>query len=150
PFVMKSAGQFRLPAPPALTDDAYKHALVAVQAIGGDPAHGTGTSRTMRQTHIGVFFGYDGTPGLCAPPRLYNQIVRKIALQQKMRGVSKMARLFALANVAMADAGIAAWESKYYYQYWRPITGIREAENGNPAWHPLGAPNTNTAGPNFT
>jgi membrane-associated phospholipid phosphatase len=62
-----------------------------------------------------------------------------------------MARLFALVNVAMADAGIAAWESKYYYQYWRPVTGIRNAStNSDPTWYPLGAPDTNTSGPNFT
>jgi hypothetical protein len=57
----------------------------------------------------------------------------------------------------MADAGIALWESKYYYEFWRPITGIREADvDGNPAtvgdptWAPLGAPFSNGGGPNFT
>ena len=65
----------------------------------------------------------------------------------------------------MADAGIAIWESKYFYQYWRPITGIREADanqalslpgDGNPAtvadpsFRPLGAPASNLTGPNFT
>lgn len=151
PFVLKSAAQFRSAPPPALSNPAYVRAWDAVYAIGGDPAHGTATSRTRSQTHTGVFFGYDGTPGLCAPPRIYNQIVRKIALQQEIRSVSKMARLFALANVAMADAGIASWESKYFYQYWRPVTGIRNAAtNADPSWYPLGAPDTNTAGPNFT
>ncbi len=65
----------------------------------------------------------------------------------------------------MADAAIAIWESKYYYQYWRPVTGIREADagtgptglgDGNPAtigdpnFSPLGAPASNLNGPNFT
>jgi hypothetical protein len=77
----------------------------------------------------------------------------------------EMARLMALVNVAMADAGIAVWESKYFYEYWRPITGIRESDpgtgpsglgDGNPATHgdvnfmPLGAPASNLHGPNFT
>jgi hypothetical protein len=77
----------------------------------------------------------------------------------------ELARLLALVNVAMADAGIAIWESKYHYQYWRPVTGIREADertgptgrgDGNPAtvgdttYLPLGAPASNLAGPNFT
>jgi len=77
----------------------------------------------------------------------------------------ELARLLALANVAMADAGIAIWESKYFYQYWRPITGIRESDvdtgptgagDGNPAtvgdpnFMPLGAPASNLMGPNFT
>jgi membrane-associated phospholipid phosphatase len=58
--------------------------------------------------------------------------------------------LFALANVAMADAAIAAWESKYFYQYVRPVTAIRNASKETASWYPLGAPNTNTKGPNFT
>jgi hypothetical protein len=70
-----------------------------------------------------------------------------------------------LVNVAMADAGIAIWESKYYYDFWRPVTGIRESDlgtgptgigDGNPAticdptFSPLGAPASNLEGPNFT
>ena len=45
--------------------------------------------------------------------------------------VVELARLLALVNVAMADAGIAIWESKYFYQFWRPVTGIREADAGH-------------------
>src|SRR5207249_9580297 len=71
----------------------------------------------------------------------------------------------ALVNTAMADAGIAVWESKYYYQLWRPVAGIRESDansalslpgDGNPAtvadptFAPLGAPASNLTGPNFT
>ncbi len=155
PFVMKAADQFRAPVPPPLTSPEYEKAWNKVFRIGGDPDHGTPTIRTFTQTHIGKFWGYDATPGLCAPPRLYNQIVRTIALQQKMLTAAEIARLFALANVAMADAGIAAWESKYFYQYWCPVTAIRNASDhdgmrADPAWYPLGAPNTNTNGPNFT
>jgi hypothetical protein len=76
-----------------------------------------------------------------------------------------MARLLALVNTAMADAGIAIWESKYYYQLWRPVTGIRESDAGtgptglgdanpdtvcDPTFSPLGAPASNLTGPNFT
>jgi membrane-associated phospholipid phosphatase len=153
PFVLTSASQFRAPTPPALTDNAYRQAWNAVYLIGGDPAHGTSTIRTAKQTFIGKFWAYDGTPNLCAPPRLYNQIVRTIALQQKMLTVPEIARLFALANTAMADAAIAAWESKYFYQYWRPVTGIRNASpplTADPTWYPLGGQDTNTHGPNFT
>lgn len=75
------------------------------------------------------------------------------------------ARLLALVNVAMADAGIAIWESKFYYQFWRPVCGIREANvgtgptglgdgnsstHGDPNFMPLGAPASNLNGPNFT
>ena len=77
----------------------------------------------------------------------------------------ELSRLLALVNTAMADAGIAIWESKYYYDFWRPVTGIREADagtgptgegDGNPAtlgdptFSPLGAPASNLNGPNFT
>jgi hypothetical protein len=109
PFVMKAADQFRAPVPAALTDREYEKAWQDVFRIGGDPEHGTPTIRTVLQTHIAKFWGYDGTPGLCAPPRLYNQIVRTIALQHKMLNVPEIARLFALANVAMADSGLVRW-----------------------------------------
>jgi hypothetical protein len=150
PFVMTSSDQFRAPVPPTLTSDAYKKAFKDVFRVGGDPAHGTNTSRTGKQTFIAKFWSYDGTPGLCAPPRLYNMIARTIALQQKMLKVPDIARLFALVNVAMADAAIASWDSKYFYQYWRPVTGIRNAAlplQADPTFYPLGAQATNTAGP---
>jgi hypothetical protein len=79
PFVMTSASQFRAPVPPSLTDEAYKKAYNEVVRVGGDPAHGT--SRTEPQTFEAVFWGYDATPGLCAPPRLYNMIARTVALR---------------------------------------------------------------------
>jgi hypothetical protein len=150
---MTSADQFRPPPPPSLTSDAYKQAFNEVYRLGGDPLHGTNTSRTDRQTYIAKFWSYDGTPEICAPAREYNMVTRTIALQQKMLGVPYIARLFALVNTSLADAGIAAWESKYFYQYWRPITGIRNAVPplpADPAFYPLGAQDTNTAGPNFT
>jgi len=79
--------------------------------------------------------------------------------------VLELARLLALVNVSMADTGIAIWESKYHYQFWRPITGIRESDAGtgptgagdgnaatagDPNFTPLGAPASNLNGPNFT
>ncbi|PZR92600.1 MAG: hypothetical protein DLM68_02020 [Hyphomicrobiales bacterium] len=71
-----------------------------------------------------------------------------------MGKVPEIARLFALINVAMADVGIASWESKFFYQYWRPVTAIRNAARGlprDPGFYPLGAQATNTImGPDFT
>lgn len=87
---------------------------------------------------------------------MYNQIARTVALD---RGLSSFetARLLALLNVAMADAAIASWDSKFFYDYWRPVTAIQRGdEDGNdativvPDYKPLGAPRSNTAGPNFT
>ncbi len=154
PFVMTSGNQFRPPPPPDLDDTAYVSAYKDVFSVGGDPAHGTATSRTAPQSVEAVFWGYDATPGLCAPPRLYDMIARTVALSQNFRNLLEFARYLALVNVAMADAAISSWEAKFFYQYWRPITGIRNNTNPNvttdPAFYPLGAPATDTAGPNFT
>ena len=163
PFVIESAQQFRIPPPPAMNSPEYTAAFNEVKALGGDGIT-TPTTRTKEQTEIGIFWAYDGTPSLCAPPRLYNQVALHIADQMRTSDVD-LARLLALVNTAMADAGIASWESKYYYETWRPVTGIREADigtgptgagDGNAAtlgdvnFRPLGAPASNLMGPNFT
>ena len=165
PFALETSEQFRVPPPPRLDSPEYTAAFHEVKAVGGDGVV-TPTTRTAEQTLIGTYWAYDGTPSLCAPPRLYNQITMRIAHKMGTdTNALELARLLALVNVAMADAGIAVWESKYYYQYWRPVTGIREADehtgptglgDGNPAtagditYSPLGAPASNLTGPNFT
>jgi len=165
PFTLAASDQFRAPVPPALDSPEYTAAYNATKAIGGDGIV-TPTTRTPDQTLIGIYWAYDGTPSLCAPPRLYNQLTVHIAdLEGTSSDVLKFARLLALVNVAMADAAIAVWDSKYFYQFWRPITGIRESDKGtgptglgdgnpdtigDPNWTPLGAPGSNFGGPNFT
>jgi len=165
PFVIQSASQFRAPVPPALSSAAYAAAYNEVKALGGDGLPGgTPTQRTEEQSFIGVYWAYDGTPSLCAPPRLYNQVTLTIAKQKGTKGL-QLARLLALVNVGMADAALAAWDSKYFYQLWRPVTGIREADPGtgptgagdnNPGttgdvnFTPFGAPASNLGGPDFT
>jgi hypothetical protein len=164
PFVLRTSNQFRPPAPPALNSIAYATAYNEAKAFGGDGIV-TPTSRTDEQTMIGLFWAYDGTPSLCAPPRLYNQIAMRIADIRHTNDVVELARLLALVNVAMADAGIAVWESKFYYDFWRPVTGIRESDPGTGptgvgdgnnltlgdlTFSPLGAPASNLNGPNFT
>ena len=155
PFVVQSGSQFRVPPPPAMNSPEYTAAYNEAKSFGGDGVH-TPTVRTAEQSFIGIFWAYDGTPSLCAPPRLYNQITVHIADQMNLNTI-QLARLLALANTAMADAGISIWESKYYYDFWRPVGGIREADtDGNantisdPAFMPLGAPASNLTGPNFT
>ena len=153
PFVLKAGDQFRVPPPPDLDSREYTAAFNEVKALGGDGVV-TPTARTADQTVAGIYWAYDGTPSLCAPPRLYNQIAMHIAEQRKT-GAIELARLLALINTAMADAGIAIWESKYHYEFWRPITGIRESDGNpqtvqDPTYSPLGAPASNLTGPNFT
>jgi hypothetical protein len=163
PFVLRSSDQFRAPDPPDLGSLEYAAAFTETDALGGDGIV-TPTIRTPEQTFIGIFWAYDATPSLCAPPRLYNQVTMQIAGQKGTGGI-ELARLLALVNVAMADAAIAIWESKYHYQFWRPVTGIRESDPGtgptglgdgnrrtvgDPDFSPLGAPASNLSGPNFT
>jgi hypothetical protein len=88
---------------------------------------------------------------------MYNQLVRSVALQQGLNSVPVAARLFALTNTAMADAAISAWDTKWTYQFWRPVTAIRSSDQGgntkvhvDSTWIPLGGQATNTSGPNFT
>jgi hypothetical protein len=163
PFVMRSAKQFRVPPPPSMKSQEYINAFYEVLTLGGDGVS-TSTIRTDDQTLAGIYWAYDGTPSLCAPPRLYNQIAVRIANKMGSNMI-ETARLLALVNVAMADSGIAIWESKYFYQVWRPVCGIRESDpgtgptgwgddnsstQGDPNFMPLGAPASNLNGPNFT
>ncbi|HSK01127.1 MAG TPA: hypothetical protein VK932_07795 [Kofleriaceae bacterium] len=117
--------------------------------------------RTVDQTVIGLFWAYDGPREIGTPPRLYNQIVARIAVARG-NTEAENARLFALVNAAMADAGTLAWDQKYEHDLWRPVLGIREHERSmGPAasraandiandadigWLPLGAPATNSTG----
>jgi PAP2 superfamily len=163
PLVLRSSKQFRVPPPPDVTSWAYAEAYNEVKRLGGDGTT-TETERTDDQTIAGIYWAYDGTPSLCAPPRLYNQIAVQIADQMGTDTVD-LARLLAVVNLAMSDAGIASWESKYHYAYWRPVAGIRESDRGtgpsgkgdrnsetigDPTFSPLGAPASNLQGPNFT
>src|SRR5205814_6653083 len=106
-FGMKSLQSFVIPPPPALNSPEYAAAFNEVKSLGDVNS----TTRTTDQTQIGLFWAYDGTKGLGTPPRLYNQIATVIAEQQGNTEYQN-ARMFALINVAMADAGIAAWNDK--------------------------------------
>lgn len=112
----------------------------------------------------GVFWAYDSSNLIGTPPRLYNQILRKVMWEKKFekeeQRTAEFVRLFALVNAAMTDAGIFAWREKYLYEFWRPLSGVREHDPGSgpdadcgsphigpladPFWLTLGAPSTNT------
>jgi hypothetical protein len=165
PFVVASADKYRPKPPPVLGDADFITAYKAVKRLGGDPTADsvaprwpTQTDRTngavldaQNETFKGIFWAYDGTASLCAPPRLYNMVATSIALSEKpIEKVEEMARFLALINVAMCDAGICAWEAKYHYAYARPISAIRATGadtttegQRDPNWTPLGAPVSN-------
>ncbi len=137
PFAMASGSQFRPAPPPTLDSAQYAAALDEVFRLGVKQ----NSSRTADQTAIAAFWADGG--GTATPPGHWNQIAADLALQ---RGNSTVvnARLFAMLNVALADAAIASWDAKYAHNMWRPISAIRSAgEDGNPAtvpdttWLPL-------------
>ncbi|KAK4463513.1 phosphatidic acid phosphatase type 2/haloperoxidase [Cladorrhinum samala] len=117
-------------------------------AVVSDPR----VRRSARQHATGHFFAYDGVNLIGTPPRLYNQIIRKVAYERRPAADltaeannADFARLFALCNVAVADAGIFSWKEKYTFEFWRPLNGIREHPSGlgDPFFQTVGAPETN-------
>jgi hypothetical protein len=169
PFVISSVtGDAPLKAPYGLTSQEYADAYDQVVIQGKDNITQLGHD-FRKNAVIGLFWGYDGANKLGTPPRLYNQVVRAIPELKTLSHVEQI-RLLTAINIAMADAGIAAWYWKYHYDFWRPVVGIREADpgwgptgkgdgntlrqrRGNPFWLPLGAPRSNPTklpGRNFT
>jgi hypothetical protein len=145
PFAIPSTAAIPTPPVPALTSLEYTMAYNQAKALGQDVS----SVRTTDETELGIFWGYDVARGLGDPPRLYNQIAQLIAAQEN-NSVGDNARMFALINLTMADAGIQAWGVKYRDIFWRPVVAIQQGNtDGNPdtvadpTWRPLGAPKTN-------
>jgi len=158
PFVLQDVDSLLPGPPPKLDSAAYAAQFNQVKAIGAVDS----ITRKEFEAFGGVFWAYDGTPELCAPPRLYNQFALQVVEQNalgmhSLMDTSDLARFLALINTAMADTAIVTWKAKWQYAFWRPITAIQfNGDDGNPetiadpAWQPLGAPATNGRGPNFT
>ena len=132
PFAVKSPEQFRAKRPPELTSEEYARDFAEVKALGAL----TGSSRTEEQTAIGIFWS-DNTPVQ------WHRALRAVSTTY-VHDIAESSRLFALASFATADAIITCWETKKYYNYWRPVTAIPlGADDGNPAtdsdreWKPL-------------
>lgn len=119
PFVLESSSQFRAPPPPPLDSPEYAQEIAYVNKVGNRD----GAERTEYQTLSTPFWSDD--LGSATPPGHWNVIARDIV---QTRGFSELeiARIFALINVAGADAGITCWETKYFYSTWRPETALRE------------------------
>jgi membrane-associated phospholipid phosphatase len=121
PFAMNSSSQFRPPGPPALNSEQYAADYNEVKALGA----ALGSTRTADQSQIALFWA-DGA-GTETPPGHWNSIAQIIAAGQG-NTLEENARLFALLNIAMADAAICAWDAKYTFHFWRPVTAIAFAE----------------------
>jgi hypothetical protein len=121
PFTIKDATQFRSPPPPSLDSGKYVREYDEVKALGSINS----TARTKPQTDLANFY----TDNFLA---LWERTLRGIA-NTNINNIGDSARLFALANLAAADAIIAAWDGKRFYHFWRPITAIQEGDtDGNP------------------
>jgi PAP2 superfamily len=121
PFAMSSSSQFRPPGPPSLDSERYAADYNEVKELGA----AIGSTRTDDQTEIALFWA-DGV-GTETPPGHWNSIAQTISDIQGDT-LQQNARLFALLNIAMADAGICAWDAKYAFHFWRPVTAINYVE----------------------
>ncbi|MGE0825831.1 MAG: vanadium-dependent haloperoxidase [Candidatus Binatia bacterium] len=134
PFTLESPSQFRADPPPRLTSARYRKDYNEVKAVGALDS----TSRTPEQTELAYFWA-DNTAVL------WNRAIQGLVTDGEMLlTLGESARLFALVNLAGADAAITCWDSKYTYVFWRPITAIQEGDNdgnpktiGDPNWQPL-------------
>src|SRR5437867_5485059 len=126
PFTMSDHAQFRPPGPPALDSAKWAAAFNEVKALGA----AVGSTRTADQSQIAEFWA-DGA-GTETPPGHWNHIAQDVGAAQG-NTMEENARLFALLNLAMADAALCAWDAKYNFHNWRPVTAIRLADlDGNP------------------
>ena len=127
PWVMTSGDQFRPGPPPALASETWKRDFNEIKAVGGK----TSMQRTPEQTAIAQFWE-------ATLPNVYWPVARSVA-SASGRDVSDNARLLALAAMAMDDALIAVFDAKYTYNFWRPVTAIRNAEGDarDPGWMPF-------------
>ena len=137
PFAISATADFRPAPPPELTSFEFTEAFMEVKALGAADS----STRTDDETEL-AFFWEDGA-GSATPPGHWQIIAREFAIRAGFT-LSENARLFALLSIAQADAAIAAWDCKYYFDHFRPYTGItRAAEDGNdltdpdPFWLPL-------------
>jgi hypothetical protein len=121
PFALERANQFRPGPPPALTSDTYSDVFNEVKSLG----IANSTSATPDQALTGHF--WNG-----AIQNYWNEITQTASLRHELT-TAQSARLFALLNLTFADGVIAFYDAKYTYNFWRPVTAIREAAtDGNP------------------
>jgi hypothetical protein len=134
PFALTSPSQFRAKPPPSLKSAEWARDYNEIKELGAKNS----TKRTARQTEDARFW-------LLVGPRAYNPLPRQIVIAKNM-DLLDSARFMALFSVAAADAIIAVFDAKYKYEFWRPITAIRNGDiDGNPAterdatWQPIDA-----------
>jgi PAP2 superfamily len=132
PFALASASQFRPPPPLALSSKAWADDFNEIKSVGARNS----PTRSPQATETARFW-------LMVGPPAYHPIARQL-IDRKQLGVIDSARFMALYAVALTDAYIAVFDAKYHYDFWRPITAIRNGDLGgnpstqrDPTWQPL-------------
>lgn len=133
PFGLVAGSQFRLPAPPALHTGKYANDYLEVMLLGRIDS----PFRPQDRTDVARFYA------AASPVQVFNSAARQVSAAQG-KSLSENARIFALLAMAMGDASIACWDTKYHYNFWRPQTAIQNGDlDGNagtdwdPTWLPL-------------
>jgi hypothetical protein len=132
PWALNSGSQFRPAGPPSLKSARYARDYNEVREVGSL----TSSVRTAEQTEISRFW-------LATPSAIWNGVARQI-IAAKNLDLSSAARTLALMYMSTSDAGVACWDAKYTYNFWRPTTAIRQGDLddnartvADPAWAPL-------------
>lgn len=132
PWVIQTGSQFRPDAPPSLDSGRYARDYNEIKEIGSIGS----LTRTADQTEIARFW-------LGTPSAIWNYVARQV-IEARALDLSDTARTFGLIYLAASDAGIACWDAKYVYNFWRPQAAIRnghldgnDATAADPTWTPL-------------
>ena len=141
PFSISAAADYVPDSPPDITSAEYAESYSEVKELGSVDS----ATRSVDELEAGIFWAYDRT-GLGTPMALFGDVLETIA-RQEGNNFHENAALFAQASVAMADAGIVAWQSKFSEQFWRPVTAIHQGDadgnsltEGDSEWTAIGAP----------
>ncbi len=132
PFALASPSQFRPGPPPSLKSREWTTDYNEIKEFGGK----TSNRRSAQQTETARFW-------LMVGPQAYHPLARQLVLERHLNLIDS-ARFMALFAVTLTDAYIAVFDAKYHYEFWRPVTAIRNADlNDNPdtardaTWQPL-------------
>jgi hypothetical protein len=139
PWLMKGPARYVPPPPPPITSPEYAVAFNQVKSLGASNS----TTRTFDETQYAHFWA-DPSGLSVTPPGHWDEIAEHLALQKHLN-LAQTAHLFGLLNAGLADAAIVCWDTKYIYNYWRPVTAIRDprmsqinpATTPDPTWTPL-------------
>jgi hypothetical protein len=133
PFAINRATRYRVPPPPALRSERYARDYREVKRLGDTVS----MERPKDRADVARFYAPDDIVPI------YFSAARQVSLAQR-KTLAENARIFALLGMAIFDAMVVCFDSKYFYDYWRPVTAIRLGDtDGNrrtdadPTWTPF-------------